>query len=71
MIELANDEPLIWTSKGNLPISTLMYQTAWDVQDAYIKFVERYLDADGVVVKESAHVYDRLGVSGLGAAATF
>lgn len=71
MIELANDEPLIWTSKGNLPISTLTYQTAWDVQDAYIKFVERYLDAAGEVVKESAHVYDRLGVSGLGAAATF
>lgn len=71
MIEVANDEPLIWTSKGNLPISTLTYQTAWDVQPSYIKFVERYLDATGEVVKESAHVYDRLGVSGLGAAATF
>jgi len=56
MIEVANDEPLIWTSKGNLPISALTYQTAWDVQPSYIKFVERYLDATGEVVKESAHV---------------
>ena len=60
MIEVANDEPLIWTSKGNLPISALTYQTAWDVQPSYIKFVERYLDATGEVVKESAHVFDRL-----------
>ena len=71
MIDVATEEPLIWTSKGNLPLLTLTYQTAWDVQPSYIKFVERYLDTAGEVVKESAHVYDRLGVSGLGAAATF
>jgi len=63
-----NDEPLIYTSKGNLPIASLAYETAWDVNDAYIKFVERYL-LGGEVVKESAHVYDRQGVSAFGAAA--
>ena len=71
MIELATEEPLIWTSKGNVPVSTLTYQTAWDVKDEYIKFMERYLDASGEVVKESAHVYDRIDIAAAGAAATF
>jgi hypothetical protein len=62
-------EPLIYTSKGNVPIASLTYETAWDVQDAYIKFVERYRDASGEVVKESAHVYDRQGVQAFGVAA--
>lgn len=67
----AGEEPLIWTSKGNLPVSSLTYQTAWDVQDTYIKFAERYIDAAGEVVKESAHVYDRVGIAAAGAAASF
>ncbi len=64
-----NDEPLIFTTKGNVPLSQLTYQTAWEVKDDYIKFGERYLDANGEVVKESAHVYDRRGVAGMGQAA--
>jgi hypothetical protein len=54
-------EPLIWTTKGNLPVSSLKYETEWDVADTYIKFVERYL-LDGEVVKEGAHVYCKQGV---------
>lgn len=65
------NEPLIYTSKGNVPIASLVYQTKWDVTDDFCKFTERYLDANGEVVKESAHVYDRKGVFGTGAAATF
>lgn len=64
------DEPLIYTSKGNLPVASLTYQTAWEVTDSYIKFQERYLDASGEVVKHSVHVYDRNGVQGQGAVAT-
>ena len=64
-------EPLIFTTKGNVPVSSLTYQTNWDVQDAYIKFSERYLDEAGEVVKESAHVYDRKGVFGAGAVNSF
>lgn len=61
-------EPLIWTSKGNLPISSLAYEPSWDiVPGQYIKFVERYR-LDGEVVKESAHVYDLRGVMGAGIA---
>ena len=66
-----NEKPLIWTSKGNLPLEELTYQTAWEVEPLYIKFVERYLDAQGEVVKESAHVYDKRGLSAQAVAATF
>ena len=50
------DEPLIWTSKGNLPMSSLQYESRWENTDTYIKFCERYT-LDGEIVKESAHVY--------------
>lgn len=63
-------EPLIYTTKGNVPIASLTYSTDWDVQDAYIKFTERYKDASGEVVKESAHVYDRKGTFAAGLAAS-
>ena len=50
-------KPLIYTSKGNVPVSSLTYEHHWDNQADYIKFVEIYRDATGEVVKESAHVY--------------
>jgi len=62
------ETPLIWTAKGNVPIESLTYETAWDVTPEYIKFVERHRDASGEVVKESAHVYDLRGVMGAGIA---
>jgi hypothetical protein len=54
---------LIYTSKGNLPIDSLKYETLWDVQETYIKFTERYTDQTGEIVRESAHVYDKQGVT--------
>lgn len=48
-------EPLIYTSKGNLPIASLGYETRWVQTDDYIKFIETYR-LDGEVVRESAHV---------------
>lgn len=62
-MENTTQEPLIWTKNGNVLVSSLTYQTEWDVQPTYIKFCERYLDASGEVVKESAHVYDKAGLS--------
>lgn len=59
-----SDEPLIFTSKGNVPISTLTYETAWlDGRPQFVQFVERYRDASGEVVKESAHVYQLQGLA--------
>ena len=55
--------PLIYTSLGNVPIGDLEYETEWNVTEAYIKLTERYRK-DGLVVKESAHVLTRNGLSG-------
>jgi hypothetical protein len=57
-------EPLIYTSKGNLPLADLAYETAWDITDTYIKFVERHRDSTGEVVREAAHVYSLKGLTG-------
>lgn len=62
-------EPFIYIEKrgvpANVPVRALTYQTRWEhVEGHYLKFVERYLDADGDVVKESAHVYSFTGVTG-------
>lgn len=63
-------EPLIYTSRGNLPIASLKYEPVWDVQAAYIKFTERYRAVDGEVVRESAHVFDRHGITAKAVAAS-
>ena len=54
---------------GNVPIDSLTLETAWDVQTNYIKFTERYRNAAGEVVKESAHVYAPNGLLAQGVAA--
>jgi hypothetical protein len=63
------NEPMIYTTLGNVPASQLTYQTEWDDKPEYTKFTERYL-LNGEVVKESAHVYSRVGVFGDAVAAS-
>lgn len=63
-------EPLIYTTKGNVPVSSLEYRTSWVVADEFIKFTEQYTLA-GEVVKESAHVYDKRGTFAAGEAQPF
>lgn len=65
--ELDITRPVIWTINGNVNEDTLTYRTRWDITDTYYKFVEQHVDADGNVVKESAHVYDLRGLSAEGA----
>lgn len=49
-------ENLIYTSKGNLPVSELRREVKWDFQRNYIKHVEIYYHGDELV-KEGADVY--------------
>ena len=56
------ETPLIYTTKGNIPIDSLRFETIWDITEDYIKFVERYY-LDTEIVKESAHVYDLKGLN--------
>jgi len=55
-------EPVIYTTKGNLPIKDLAYATRWEVTDDYTKLVETY-SFEGEIVRESAHVLTKRGLS--------
>ena len=57
------DEPLIYTSKGNLPISSLAYSTSWEDRPDSITFVEEYRQGDEIV-KRAVHVLSKQGVTG-------
>jgi hypothetical protein len=50
------DEPLIYTSLGNMPVSELEHYVGWEVTAEYVKFREVY-KFQGEIVKESAHVH--------------
>lgn len=55
-------EPLIFTTKGNLPIASLDYSHAWDDRPDAMVFTETYT-LDGEVVKKSVHVYSKRGLA--------
>lgn len=55
-------EPMVFTTKGNLPVSSLEHYVAWEDTPDYVKFREVYKDkTTGEIVKESAHVMQRRG----------
>lgn len=51
------DEPLIYTTLGNVPVSSLKYEAQWRVTDRIAHFTETYHSADGVLVRQDSHVY--------------
>lgn len=56
-------EPLIYTIKGNLPISSLQLTVKWEVDPGnFVKCIELYT-LEGEVVRESAHVLSLEGHS--------
>lgn len=63
--------PLVWTIKGNVPADSLTYSTDWDVAETYIKFTETFKDETGCIVKQSVHVYDKIGVDAQSVIQTF
>ena len=50
------EEPLIWTSKGNLPIKDLECTRTWENTESNVIFAEEYR-LNGEIVKRAAHVY--------------
>jgi hypothetical protein len=56
------DAPLVFTTKGNLPIDSLEYFHAWEDTPVYTKFIEGY-KLDGEIIKQSAHVMIKQGQS--------
>lgn len=60
-----NDTPLIYTSRGNVPIDSVDIKVEWFIEPDYIKVVEKGYDkTSGELIKESAHVYSKAGVMG-------
>lgn len=57
-----DDVPMIWTSRGHMPEASLRFEVEWQVTDDFIRFTERHFADDGEVVKQSSHLYDRVGV---------
>ena len=58
MAQAEQEVPLIWTSKGNLPISDLRYESGWIDHEDYMSFTENY-HLDDELVKSSTHVYNK------------
>lgn len=55
-------EPLIWTSKGNIPIQGLEYITEWQDMENQVRFIETY-KLNNEVVKRSVHVMIKEGLA--------
>jgi hypothetical protein len=51
-----NDEPLIWTSKGNVPLASLTYAHQWIDNEDRIVLMESWTDASGELVKNNVHM---------------
>ncbi len=58
--------PLIFTTKGNIPLDGLKHEVEWRFNDGCVVFIERYF-LDGEMVKESSHAKLLTGVAALGA----
>ena len=55
------DEPLIYTSKGNLPVKDLEYRHGWVDNDVETRLVQEWLLGDEVV-KRSEHIFLKNGI---------
>ena len=67
---MSNEQPLVWTSKGNLPISQLEYFTEWQDTPDQVRFIEGY-KLDEEIVKRSVHVMIKQGLAVFGEQGTF
>ena len=59
------EQPLVWTSKGNIPIEGLAYSTEWEDLPDQVRFVETYKQGDEIV-KRSVHVMIKKGLAVFG-----
>lgn len=53
-----SETPLIHTSKGNLPISSLQYATTWEDTPEYTKLLETY-SQNNEIVRQSVHIFGK------------
>ena len=53
----ALQEPLIHTTLGNVPVSSLTHEVEWRFTNSIVNFTERYRSADGEIVRQDQHIY--------------
>lgn len=58
---MTNEVPLIWTSKGNLPVDSLRYENQWVDNPDVLLFHERWFLGDELV-KNNLHGYVKQGL---------
>lgn len=56
-----NDEPLIWTTKGNLPVASLRYVNSRKDVPGTVVFIEEWF-AGEELVKRNVHVLPLIGI---------
>lgn len=54
--------PLIYTSKGNVPIESLVYEHAWEDNDQ-MTILREYWYLDGELVKNNVHAMAKKGMA--------
>lgn len=57
-------EPMIWTSKGNVPEAWLSLEVKWEQTPEYVKCVRIHRDLSGEIVKQGADILSFRGVTG-------
>jgi hypothetical protein len=62
------DTPLVYTTRGNLPHTELVFSTAWEDTADYTKLTETYKAADGEIVRQDVHVMGKHAVPPMGVA---
>ena len=65
-----SDVPLIWTSKGNLPVDGLTYEPEWNDLEDQVQFIETYKQGDEIV-KRSVHIMIKKGIAVFGEQGAF
>jgi hypothetical protein len=55
------ETPLIYTTKGNLPIASLAYNVEWSENDDEVTMAEVYKH-ENEIVRRSVHVHKKHGV---------
>jgi hypothetical protein len=61
-----SEVPLIYTSRGNVPLDSVDIKVEWFFEPDYVKLVEKAFDkVSGELIKESAHIYSKSSVMGV------
>lgn len=68
----STNEPLIFTTRGNVPIDSLDYSHEWLENDEELRLVETYKAKDnGEIVKQNVHIKLKKGLHMFGEQGTF